>query len=44
MRIVLDINVLLVSLPVRGKYRTIFDSLKAERFILLVSNEILTEY
>jgi len=44
MRIVLDINVLLVSLPVSRKYRPIFDALKAEAFTLLISNETLTEY
>jgi len=43
MRIVLDINVLLVSLPVGRKYRPIFDKLKAGTFTLLVSNEILSE-
>lgn len=44
MRIVLDINVLLVSLPIGRKYRPIFDALKGGVFTLLVSNEILTEY
>lgn len=44
MRIVLDINVLLVSLPVGKKYRPIFDALKAGAFTLLITNEILTEY
>lgn len=44
MRVVLDINVLLVSLPVGKKYRPIFDALKSGAFNLLISNEILTEY
>lgn len=44
MRIVIDINVLLVSLPVGKKYRPIFDALKAGAFTLLITNEILTEY
>ena len=44
MRIVLDINVLLVSLPVGKRYRPIFDALKTGAFTLLISNEILTEY
>lgn len=44
MRIVLDINALLISLPVGKKYRPIFDALKAGIFTLLVTNEILTEY
>ncbi len=44
MRVVLDINVLLISLPVASKYRPIFDAIKNGRFTLLVTNEILTEY
>lgn len=44
MRIVLDINVLLISLPVGKKYRPIYDALKAGVFTLLITNEILTEY
>jgi len=44
MRIVLDINVLLVSIPVGKKYRPIFDALKSGVFTLLITNEILTEY
>lgn len=44
MRIVLDINVLLISLPIYSPYRPIFDALKEERFTLLITNEILTEH
>jgi len=44
MRIVLDINVLLVSIPVDSRYRLIFDALKKGRYQLLLSNEILEEY
>lgn len=44
MRVVLDINVLLISLPVTSKYRPIFDSLKAGKFELILSNDILSEY
>jgi putative PIN family toxin of toxin-antitoxin system len=44
MRIVLDINVLLIALPVGKKYRPIFDALKNGKYILLISNEILAEY
>lgn len=44
MRIVLDINVLLISLSVHSPYRPIFDALKEGRFTLLITNEILTEY
>lgn len=44
MKIVLDINVLLVSIPVASPYRPIFDALKMGRFELVVSNSILAEY
>ncbi len=44
MRIVLDTNVLLVSIPKRSPYRIIFDNLLANKFDLVISNEILSEY
>jgi len=44
MRIVLDTNILLVSIPKQSKYRPIFDALIEKKFTLLISNEILTEY
>ena len=44
MIIVLDTNILLVSLAKTSKYRPIFDALLGERFRLAVSNEILSEY
>ncbi|QDK83373.1 PIN domain-containing protein [Spirosoma sp. KCTC 42546] len=44
MRIVLDINVLLISLPVASPYRLIFDALKAGKFDLVLSTDILLEY
>jgi len=44
MRIVLDTNVFLVSLLPRHKYWWVFQALLDERYALLVSNEILTEY
>ena len=44
LRLVLDTNVLLVSIPSRSKYHWIFQELLAGRFDLLISNEILTEY
>ena len=44
MRIVLDLNVLLISLPRNSRYRPIFDSLRSAVFELGVSNEILFEY
>lgn len=44
MKIVLDTNVLLVSIPRMSKYRPIFDALLSGRIELSVSNEILSEY
>lgn len=44
LRIVLDTNILLVSLPTHSKYHWVFEGLLKEDFDLLVSNEILTEY
>ncbi|MCF8372179.1 MAG: putative toxin-antitoxin system toxin component, PIN family [Bacteroidales bacterium] len=44
MRIVLDTNVLLISLPTKSKYRPIFDSLISSKFELVISNEIISEY
>lgn len=44
MRIVLDTNVLLVSIPQRSPYRNIFDALLEKRYTLLLTNTILTEY
>ncbi|WP_420151190.1 putative toxin-antitoxin system toxin component, PIN family [Spirosoma sp.] len=44
MRVVLDINVVLISLPVTSKYRPIFDALKTGKFELILSNAILAEY
>lgn len=44
MKLVLDINILLISLPVKSVYRRIFDALRAGRFELVVSTDILLEY
>jgi putative PIN family toxin of toxin-antitoxin system len=44
MKIVLDTNVLLVSIPKKSPYRLIFDSLLNKRFDLIISNDILSEY
>ena len=44
MNIVLDTNILLVSIPKRSRYRCIFDALLEKRFTLLISHDILTEY
>lgn len=44
MRIVLDTNVLLVSIPRNSKYRIIFDNFLSNKYTLIISNEILSEY
>ena len=44
LRVVLDTNIVLVSLPKQSQYRRIFDALLAKRYTLLVSNAILSEY
>jgi putative PIN family toxin of toxin-antitoxin system len=44
MNVVLDTNVLLVSLPPRSPYRPIFEKLLDGSYTLVISNEILTEY
>jgi putative PIN family toxin of toxin-antitoxin system len=44
MRIVLDSNVLLVSVSERSKYHLIFKSFIQNKFLLCVSTEILSEY
>ena len=44
MKVVLDTNVLLVSIPSLSKYRPIFEGLIQKKYTLIISNEILTEY
>ncbi|HAA16743.1 MAG TPA: putative toxin-antitoxin system toxin component, PIN family [Cytophagales bacterium] len=44
MKVVLDTNVLLISIPKASKFRPILNALRANRFSLAVSNEILMEY
>jgi putative PIN family toxin of toxin-antitoxin system len=44
MRVVLDISVLLIALPISSPYRPIFDALRAGTFDLILSNDILLEY
>ena len=44
MRIVLDTNCLLVSVPSKSPYRSVFDSLLKNKYTLLITNEILSEY
>lgn len=44
MRVVIDTNVLLISISTKSEYRPIFDALLSGRFELAISNEILSEY
>lgn len=44
MKVVLDSNALLVSIPRNSPYRPIFDSFLLEKFSLSISNEVLDEY
>jgi putative PIN family toxin of toxin-antitoxin system len=44
MRVILDSNVLLVSIPKSSKYRIIFDEFLNNRLNLIISNEVITEY
>jgi len=44
MIVVLDTNVLLVSIPQKSPYRLILEALIGARFNLVLSNDILSEY
>ena len=44
MKVVIDTNVLLMSIPKISKYRPIFDGLIKSKYRLAISNEILQEY
>lgn len=44
MRVVLDTNVLLISIPTRSKFGPIFEGLLKGDYELAISNEILDEY
>jgi putative PIN family toxin of toxin-antitoxin system len=44
MRVVLDTNVLLVSISPRSAFRWLFDAFLEEKFTLCVTTEILAEY
>jgi putative PIN family toxin of toxin-antitoxin system len=44
MRVVLDTNVLLISIPSKSKFRPIFDGLINGDYELAISNEIIDEY
>ncbi len=44
MKVVLDSNALLVSIPRKSPYRPIFDAFMREKYTLSISNEVLNEY
>lgn len=44
LKVVLDTNVLLVSLSSKSKYHWIYDKLVADEYDLFITNEILMEY
>ncbi len=44
MRVVIDTNVLLMSIPKISKYRPIFDGILASKFEVAISEDILQEY
>jgi putative PIN family toxin of toxin-antitoxin system len=44
MIVVLDTNVLLISIPKKSIYRPIIDALIDGKFVLVLSNDILSEY
>ena len=44
LRVVLDTNVLVVSIGRKSKFRPIFDNLLNGKIQLIITNEILTEY
>ncbi len=44
MLVVLDTNVLLISISRKSRYRPLFDALLNGRYKLAISNEILSEY
>ena len=44
MRVVIDTNCLIVSIPPRGEYYWLYEAFEDEKFEWLISNEILTEY
>lgn len=44
MKVVIDTNILLVSIPVHSKYRPILDAFAKRKFTLIVSIDIFFEY
>jgi len=43
-KVVLDTNVFLVSIPTKSRYHPIFTALVKGDYLLLITNEIMTEY
>lgn len=44
MRVVIDTNCLLVSIPPQSGYYWLYEAFKSKRFEWVISNEIITEY
>ena len=44
MRVVVDTNCLLASVPPKGKYYWLYEAFRTGKFVWFISNEILTEY
>jgi uncharacterized protein len=44
LRIILDTNILLISISKKSEFRWIFEKLISEEYDLFISNEILSEY
>ncbi len=44
MKVVIDTNVLLVSIPAHSKYRPIFDAYSKRKFTLVITTDIYFEY
>src|SRR3546814_15526766 len=44
MRVVVDTNCLLASVPPKGNYYWLYEAFRTGKFEWLISNEILTEY
>jgi predicted nucleic acid-binding protein len=44
LKIILDTNILLVSVHLKSQYRTGYDVLRIGKYQLIISNKVLTEY
>ncbi|MBO4646441.1 MAG: putative toxin-antitoxin system toxin component, PIN family [Bacteroidales bacterium] len=42
--VVVDTNCLLRMIPIRGRYRQVWEAFLADKFVICVSNEIISEY